>query len=64
MHEMKWTELHIHGLFCSFDCVASAFYRSSLGWTKMDFFFWSGCWEQAMLSKGIAMGDIEMIEMN
>lgn len=45
MHEMKWTELHIHELFYSFDCVANAFYRSSLGWTKMGFFFWCGCWE-------------------
>lgn len=45
MHEMKWTELHIHKLFYSFDCVANAFYRSSLGWTKMGFFFWCGCWE-------------------
>lgn len=38
IHEMKWTELHIHGLFCSFSCVANAFYRSSLRWTKMGFF--------------------------
>lgn len=45
MHEMKWTELHIHGLFCSFGCVANAFYRSSLGWTKKGFFSGCVCWE-------------------
>jgi len=45
MHEMKWTELHIHGLFYSFGCVAKAFYRSSLGWTKKGFFSGCGCWE-------------------
>lgn len=45
MHEMNWTELHTHGLFCSFGCVANAFYRSSLGWTKKGFSSGCVCWE-------------------
>ena len=45
MHEMNWTELHTHGLFCSFGCVANAFYRPSLGWTKKGFSSGCVCWE-------------------
>lgn len=56
MHEMKWTELHIHGLFRSFDCVANAFYRSSLGWTKNGLFFLEWLLGMSYVIKGYSDG--------